>query len=383
MKVPFVTFKPLEKELDTQLRAAFDRVYTRSWYIEGEEDKAFEEAFSDYCGTQYAVGCGNGLDSLMLSLKALGIGAGDEVIVPSNTYIATALAVTYTRATPVFVEPDIRTFDISPDLFEGAITERTKAIMPVHLYGQACDMDPIISIANDHNLYIVEDCAQAHGATYKGKKVGSFGDAAGFSFYPGKNLGALGDAGAVTTNSKELADKVRALGNYGSDYKYHHIYKGNNSRLDELQAAFLSAKLPSLDTVNENRRATAKKYNEGITNPAVIKPWVNPDCVPVYHIYGIRVKTEAEKNGSVALGTGRNSLEKFLTNAGIGTNKHYPTPMHLQKCYEDLGYHKGDLPIAEEISSTELSLPMYYGMTDDEVQYVIDKINEWRLSDFE
>lgn len=377
MNIPFVTFKHIEKELDKELRAAFERVYTRSWYIEGEEDKAFEEAFASYCGTKYAVGCGNGLDSLMLSLKALGIGAGDEVIVPSNTYIATALAVTYTGAKPIFVEPDIRTFDINPELIESAITSITKVIMPVHLYGQACDMDPIVDIARKHNLYIVEDCAQAHGATYKGKKVGSFGTAAGFSFYPGKNLGALGDAGAVTTNDKNLADKVRTLGNYGSDYKYHHIYKGNNSRLDELQAAFLSAKLPTLEKVNENRRVTAKKYDDGITNHAVIKPWVHPDCVPVYHIYGIRVKTEAEESGKAELGTGRTSLENFLNNSGIGTNKHYPIPMHLQKCYEDLGFHKGDFPIAEEISSTELSLPMYYGMRDEEVQYVIDKINEW------
>lgn len=378
MKVPFVTFKPLENELNTQLRAAFDRVFDRSWYIEGEEDKDFEDAFAAYCGTEYAVGCGNGLDSLMLSLKALGIGTGDEVIVPSNTYIATALAVTYTGATPVFVEPDIRTFNINPSIIEQAITSRTKAIMPVHLYGQACDMDPIIFIANKYHLAVVEDCAQAHGATYKGKKVGSFGIAAGFSFYPGKNLGALGDAGAVTTNSKELADKVRALGNYGSDYKYHHIYKGNNSRLDELQAAFLAAKLPTLDKVNVNRRETAKKYDDGINNPSVIKPYVIEGSVPVYHIYGIRVKTEAEKEGKAPLGSGRDSLEKFLNDAGIGTNKHYPIPMHLQECYRDLGFKNGDFPIAEEISKTELSLPMYYGMTDEEVQYVIEKINEWK-----
>lgn len=377
MNVPFVTFKPLEKELDKDLRAAFERVYTRSWYIEGEEDKNFEEEFASFCGTKYAVGCGNGLDSLMLSLKALGIGSGDEVIVPSNTFIATALAVTYTGATPVFVEPDIRTFDINPDLIEAAITPETKAIMPVHLYGQPCDMDPIVAIAKKHNLYIVEDCAQAHGATYKERKVGSFGTAAGFSFYPGKNLGALGDAGAAVTNDMALADKIRALGNYGSDYKYHHIYKGNNSRLDEMQAAFLSAKLPSLDKVNENRRATAQKYLSGIKNPNVILPYVNPDTNPVWHIFGIRVKTEAEKSGQVELGTGRTSLEKYLNDAGIGTNKHYPVPMHLQECYNDMGFKKGDFPIAEEISATELSIPMYYGMTDEEVQYVIDKISEW------
>ena len=243
MNIPFVSFKPLEKELNTELRAAFDRVLERSWYIEGKEDADFEAAFAAFCHTDYCVGVGNGLDALMLSLKALGVGEGDEVIVPSNTYIATALAVTYVGATPVFVEPDIRTYNIDPALIEEKITKNTKAIMPVHLYGQPCDMDPILQIAKKYGLKVIEDCAQAHGATYKGKVIGSFGDAAGFSFYPGKNLGALGDAGATVTNDKALADHVRALGNYGSDYKYHHIYKGVNSRLDELQAAFLSAKL--------------------------------------------------------------------------------------------------------------------------------------------
>lgn len=362
MKIPFVTFKPLEKKLDKELRAAFERVYENSWYIEGKEDEAFEKAFADYCTTDYCVGCGNGLDSLMLALKALGIQAGDEVIVPSNTYIATALAVTYTGATPVFVEPDIRTYNINPSLIEAAITEKTRAIMPVHLYGQPCDMDPIMEIAKKNNLFVVEDCAQAHGATYKGKRVGSFGDAAGFSFYPGKNLGALGDAGATTTNSKEVADKIRALGNYGSDYKYHHIYQGNNSRLDELQAAFLAAKLPSLDEVNVFRRSVAAKYLAGIKNDKVILPYVNPDTEPVWHIFALRSKDRA-------------ALEKHLNDRGIGTNKHYPIPMHMQGCYADMGIKEGSLPIAEEISATELSIPMYYGMTDEEIQYVIDAIN--------
>ena len=365
MNIPFVSFKPLEKELDTELRAAFERVYTNSWYIEGKEDEKFETAFSEYCESKYCVGTGNGLDSLMMALKALGISSDDEVIVPSNTYIATALAVTYVGAKPVFVEPDIRTFDIDPNRIEEAITSKTKAIMPVHLYGQPCDMDPIVEIAKKHNLYIVEDCAQAHGATYKGKKIGSFGDAAGFSFYPGKNLGALGDAGATVTNSKELADKVRALGNYGSDYKYHHIYQGNNSRLDEMQAAFLAAKLPVLDKVNENRRDIAKKYLEGIKNKEVVLPYVPEYANPVWHIFGIRCKRRKE-------------LEEFLNSKGIGTNKHYPIPMHLQECYKDLGFKKGDFPIAEEISETELSIPMYYGMTDEEIQYVIDAINAFK-----
>lgn len=362
MKIPFVSFLPMEKELNEELRAAFDRVFSSSWYISGREDASFEEAFAAYCGSKYCVGVGNGLDALMLCLKALNIGPGDEVIVPSNTYIATALAVTYVGATPILVEPDIRTYNINPNLIESAITEKTKAIMPVHLYGQACDMDAILPIAKKYGLKVVEDCAQAHGATYKGQKVGTFGDAAGFSFYPGKNLGALGDAGAVITNDENLAETIRALGNYGSDYKYHHILKGNNSRLDELQAAFLSAKLPALDRMNAERRRIAGMYSSGIRNPKVTIPYIIPDCVPVWHIYGIRCEE-------------RDSLELFLKNKGIGTNKHYPIPIHLQECYKDLDIPEGSLPVAEEISRTELSLPMYYGMTDEEIQYVIDSIN--------
>lgn len=364
MRVPFVSFLPMEKELDSVLRDAFERVYGRSWYIEGIEDEAFEKAFAEYCGTEYCVGVGNGLDALVLSLKASGIRDGDEVIVPSNTYIATVLAVTYVGAKPVFAEPDIRTFNIDTRRIEEKITGKTKAIMPVHLYGQACDMDPIMTISQKYGLRIIEDCAQAHGATYKGQKVGTFGDAAGFSFYPGKNLGALGDAGAVVTNDKSLAEKIRALGNYGSDYKYHHIYKGSNSRLDELQAAFLASKLPYLEKMNTERRRIARMYTEGIKNPKIKLPVVISDCVPVWHIYGIRCD-EREK------------LEKHLKDNGIGTNKHYPIPIHLQECYKDLGFQAGDFPVAEEISVTELSLPMYYGMADIQVQYVIDVLNKF------
>lgn len=364
MKVPFVSFKPLEKELDVQLRAAFQRVYESSWYIGGKEDEAFEAAFAAYCSRQYCIGAGNGLDALMLALKALNIGQGDEVIVPSNTFIATALAVTYVGAVPVFVEPDIRTYNIDPAGIEEKITPKTKAIMPVHLYGQPCDMDPIMRTAKKHGLYVIEDCAQAHGAVYKGKVIGSFGDAAGFSFYPGKNLGALGDAGAVVTDDPALAAKIRALGNYGSDYKYHHIYKGSNSRLDELQAAFLSAKLPHMDRVNENRRAAAGKYLAGIKNPLIRLPYVLPETEPVWHVFAVRCSR-------------RDDLAAFLEEKGIGTNKHYPIAMHLQECYKDLGIEKGSLPVAEEISATELSLPMYYGMTDEEIQYVIDCVNEF------
>lgn len=365
MKVPFVSFLPLERELDKDLRGAFERVFANSWYIEGKEDALFEEAFANYCNTKYCIGVGNGLDALMLALKALEVKDGDEVIVPSNTYIATALAVTYVGAKPVFVEPDIKTFNIDPSLIEEKITEKTKAIMPVHLYGQPCDMDPIMQVARKHNLYVIEDCAQAHGALYKGKVIGSFGDAAGFSFYPGKNLGALGDAGATVTNNESLANEIRALGNYGSDYKYHHIYKGNNSRLDEMQAAFLSAKLPHLERMNEERRRIANRYLKEITNPNIVLPYVPENVLPVWHIFGIRCERRTE-------------LEEFLKERGIGTNKHYPIPMHLQKCYEDLGYKEGDFPIAELISETELSIPMFYGMTDVEIDWVIESINDFK-----
>lgn len=365
IRVPFVSFGPMERELNAQLRGAFDRVFERSWYIEGEEDAAFEAAFAAYCGAKYCVGVGNGLDALMLILRALDIGEGDEVIVPSNTFIATALAVTYVGAKPVFVEPELATFNINPGRIEAAITDRTKAIMPVHLYGRVCDMDAIMAVANRHGLRVVEDSAQAHGATYKGKRAGSFGDAAGFSFYPGKNLGALGDAGAVVTSDAALAEKVRALGNYGSDYKYHHIYKGNNSRLDELQAAFLAAKLPLLDRMNADRRRIAGRYLAGIRHPEVALPAVSEGYEPVWHIFAVRCER-------------RDALEAHLNARGIGTNKHYPIPMHLQACYRDLGYGEGDFPIAEAISRTELSLPMYYGMTDAQVDAVIGAVNDFQ-----
>jgi len=364
VNIPFVSFKPMEKELNADLKYAFERVFDNSFYIKGEECARFEKAFADFCKVKACIGVGNGLDALMLSLRALGIGEGDEVIVPSNTYIATALAVTYVGAKPVFVEPLLETFNIDPSLIETAITNRTKAIIPVHLYGQPCDMDPIMEIAEKHGLYVIEDCAQAHGAKYKGKRVGSFGDAAGFSFYPGKNLGALGDAGAVVTSNLELAEKVSAFGNYGSDYKYHHIYKGNNSRLDELQAAFLSVKLQHLDRMNEFRRHIAGRYLNEIKNDLIKLPTVIDDAVPVWHIFGLRCFV-------------RDELEKYLNAKGIGTNKHYPIPIHLQKCYEDLGLGAGSLPISEEISRTELSIPMYYGMTDEEVSYVVDALNDF------
>lgn len=362
MDVPFVSFRPLEDQLNHELRSAFDRVVGRSFYINGPECERLEGDFANYCDSKYCVGCGNGLDSLTLALRALGITQGDEVIVPSNTFIATALAVTYTGATPVFVEPELDTYNIDPSKIEDAITQKTKAIIPVHLYGLPAKMDEIIPIAKKHGLFLIEDCAQAHGATYKGRKIGSFGDAAGFSFYPGKNLGALGDAGAVVTNNDALATKVRALGNYGSDYKYHHIYQGVNSRLDEMQAAFLSAKLSFLDEINADRRKIASRYITGITNKDIILPATYEGAEPVWHIFAIRCNK-------------RDELVSYLEDKGIHTNKHYPIPLHLQHAYADLGFSEGDYPIAELISKTELSLPMFYGLTESQQQYVIDAIN--------
>lgn len=365
MKVPFSTFVPMHNEIRKYLDNAYNKVLNKSWFIRGNECKKFEEEYAAYCGVKYCVGVASGLDSLILILKAMDIGVGDEVIVPSNTYIATALAITYVGAKPVFVEPVIETFNIDVSKIEEKITKNTKAIIAVHLYGRTADMDAINNIAKKYNLKVIEDAAQAHGAKYKGRKTGSLGDAAGFSFYPGKNLGALGDAGCITTNDKEIADKVRVLGNYGSDYKYHNIYKGVNSRLDEMQAAFLRVKLPYLDKWNEDRRNTAKKYLNEITNPLIKLPLpTNEEYEQIYHLFVIRCER-------------RDELEKYLNENGIGTLKHYPIPMHEQECYKDLGIKHGELPIAEEISRTVLSIPMYYRMTDEEVNYVINKINEF------
>ena len=364
MKIPYCSFLPMERELNAEIREAFDRVLQNSWYIGGDEDKEFEKRFAAYCGTEYCVGTGNGLDALTLVLKALGVGPGDEVIVPANTFIATALAVSRNGAKPVLVDAKEDTFTIDPETVEEVISDRTKVIMPVHLYGLACDMDSILQIAERHNLKIIEDCAQAHGAKYNGRIVGSFGMAAGYSFYPGKNLGALGDAGAVVTNDPVLAERIRALGNYGSDHKYHHIYEGCNSRLDEFQAAFLSVKLSHLDRMNAERRRIAGRYLAGIHNEKVILPTVPYYAEPVWHVFGIRCNE-------------RDRLEAYLNTKGIGTNKHYPVPMHLQECYQHLGYHEGDFPVAEAISRTELSIPLYYGLTDAEIDYVIDVINRF------
>lgn len=365
MNVPFASFRPMHDELKEQLEHAYRTVMERSYFIQGSECEAFEKEFAEYCDSQYCVGVATGLDALYLILKAYGIGNGDEVIVPSNTFIATALAVSYVGAIPVFVEPEISTYNIDPSRIEAAVTEKTKAIMAVHLQGRPADMDEIQKIADKYQLKVIEDAAQAHGTLYKGRRVGSLGDAAAFSFYPGKNLGAMGDGGAVVTNDRELADKVRALGNYGSDYKYHHIYQGTNSRLDEMQAAFLRVKLPNLDKWNADRKAIAKRYFDEITNPQIISPLQpNEEFDHIYHVFVVRCAK-------------RDELETYLRDCGILTVKHYPIPMHLQPCYAELGIKQGELPIAEEISNTVLSLPMYYGMTQEEISYVIEMLNKF------
>jgi dTDP-4-amino-4,6-dideoxygalactose transaminase len=364
MDIPFVSFGPMHKEIENEIINKFTEVYKKNWFIFGDELAQFENEFADYCGADYCIGCGNGLDALHLILKGYDIEEGDEVIIPSDTFIATALAVSYCGAKPVFVEPDINTYEINPDLIEASITERTKAIIVVHLYGQASDMDKVNEIAKKHNLKVIEDAAQAHGTKYKGNKAGNLADASGFSFYPGKNLGALGDGGAIVTNDKMLADKVRALSNYGSIEKYNHIYKGFNSRLDEVQASFLRIKLKYLDKWNENRQAIAEKYIRGIKNINIILPKIADYTQSNWYVFVIRTNN-------------RNQLQTYLQGQGIGTVIHYPIAMHLQKCYEDLGYRKGDFRIAEKIADEVLSLPMWYGMKDEEVDFVIDKINNY------
>lgn len=365
MKIPFVSFEPMHKEISDEIIEKFEEVYKRNWFIKGKELELFEKEFADYCDAGYCIGCGNGLDAIYLALRAMDIGPSDEVIIPSHTFIATSLAVSYTGAVPVFVETAMDTYNIDVNLIEKAITDKTRCIIPVHLYGQPADMDVIINIAKKYNLRVIEDCAQAHGALYKGRKVGSIGDVGAFSFYPGKNLGALGDGGAVITNNQELADKISALGNYGSIEKYHHIYKGTNSRLDEVQAAFLRIKLKYIDKWNVERVRIARKYSEGITNPAIIKPFVADYSKHVWHLFVVRT---LERDG----------FDKYLNDFGIGTTVHYPIPIYLQEAYKELNINPGTYPNADKIAKTCLSLPLWYGISDAEIDYVIDKINNWK-----
>jgi dTDP-4-amino-4,6-dideoxygalactose transaminase len=347
--INFLNFHPMHIKIREEMQLAFQRVYDSHWYIQGKELEAFELEYARLNQTQHSIGVSNGLDALVLSLRALNIGIGDEVIVPSNTYIATALAVSHVGATPVFVEPRMETYNIDPEKIPAAITKKTKAIMPVHLYGQACEMDAIMKIASDYNLYVVEDNAQAHLSSFNGKLTGSFGDINGTSFYPGKNLGALGDAGAITTNKEELASRVKTLRNYGSSVKYYNEEIGFNNRLDELQAAFLRVKLNYLEEWTNQRKEIASWFNTNLINKNWILPEVHKNADHVYHLYVIRTND-------------RDNLQLELNSKGIQTMIHYPVPPHLQKAYKHLGYKEGDFPIAEEIAKTCLSLPVWPGM---------------------
>jgi dTDP-4-amino-4,6-dideoxygalactose transaminase len=363
--VPFLDFKAMHDNIRTKLNDAFNRVMDSGSFILGSELNAFEEEFASYCGVKHCVGVANGLDALFITLKAMGIGPGDEVIVPSNTYIATWLAVSYSGATPVPVEPCLLTYNLDSEKIQKAITPSTRAIIPVHLYGQPADMEPILEVARKYGLKVIEDAAQAHGAKYKGKRVGGLGDAAGFSFYPGKNLGALGDGGAITTNDDALAHQLRVLRNYGSEIKYHNSCKGYNSRLDELQAAFLRAKLSVLDEWNRMRQGAANSYMEGLQSDELIKPFVPQWAEPVWHLFVIRVPN-------------RDELQKRLNIDRIGSMIHYPIPPHLQPAYSDLGLHVGSLPISEKIHNEVISLPIWPFISETALRKVIESCNYFR-----
>ncbi len=366
MKVSFLDLHSPYQELKEEMDVAYRRVMESGWYILGEETERFEQEFARYCGVKHCIGLGNGLEALHLILRAYEIGDEDEVIVPANTYIATWLAITYAGARPVPVEPDPFTYNMDPAGIETAITSRTRAIMPVHLYGQPADMDSILGIARLHNLIVIEDAAQAHGALYKTRKAGALGDVAGWSFYPGKNLGAMGDAGAVTTDDDSLADRVRVLRNYGSRVKYHNEVKGFNSRLDPLQAAFLRVKLTRLDEWNSRRKTLAGRYLEALADvPDLILPYVPKWADPSWHLFVIRHPE-------------RDALQKHLTENGIGTLIHYPIPPHLSDAYREMGYREGDFPITEAIHRTVLSLPMGPHLGADQLDRVVEAIRSFR-----
>ncbi len=364
MNVPFLdvgaTYSELREELDT----AVGRVMAGGWYILGKEVEAFEQEYAAYIGVKHCIGVGNGLDALHLALKAMGVGPGDEVIVPGNTYIASWLAVSYCGAKPVPVEPNAPTYNLDPTRLEAAISPRTKVIMPVHLYGQSADMSPILEIAQRHGLMVLEDAAQAQGARYKGQRVGGLGQAAGWSFYPGKNLGAFGDAGAVTTNDDRLAAEIRKLRNYGSVVKYYNEVQGFNSRLDELQAAVLRVKLKYLDEWNKRRQEIAAFYLQQLAGSEVVLPYVAANSEPVWHIFAVRSSR-------------RDALQKHLQENGIGTVIHYPVPPHLQEAYRELGYQEGDFPISEAIHKEVLSLPIGPHLSEAQAAAVVKAVRQF------
>jgi dTDP-4-amino-4,6-dideoxygalactose transaminase len=360
--IPFLNLKDVNDRFRAEIDARIKAVLDRGWYLQGEENERFAHNFAAYCGTDGAVGVANGLDALNLIIKAYGFGPGDEIIVPANTFIATILAVSENGCTPVLVEPDLNTYCIDPEKIEAAITPRTKAIIVVHLYGQVTPMEKIWELQKRFGFKIIEDAAQAHGAIYDGRRTGDLGDAAAFSFYPGKNLGALGDGGGVTSNDLELLNKVAALGNYGSDRKYHHIYKGVNSRLDEIQAAVLDVKLKYLDADNARRREIAKYYRENIKNPRISLPNIYDEMAHVWHLFVVRTE---DREGLVA----------HLESNDIQTNIHYPTPPHLQGAYKE--WANQSYPITEKIHKEVLSLPISPILTDDDIAKVVEVANEW------
>ena len=362
MKVPFLNLKQVNKPFEKDFAQAYQDFIQSGWYVLGERVSKFEEEYAHFNNVKRAIGVANGLDALILCLKALNIGQGDEVIVPSNTYIASWLAISSVGAIPIPVEPRIETYNINPKYIAGAVTSKTKAIMPVHLYGQICEMEEIMAIAEKYNLYVIEDNAQSQGATYKGVISGSWGHCNATSFYPGKNLGALGDGGAVTTNDSGLAGKISVIRNYGSEKKYFNNVKGINSRLDELQAAFLSIKLIKLKEDNLKRIVAAKLYEELLSDVKdLILPQLNDNASSTFHLYVVRTKK-------------RDELRDYLLKNGVSTVIHYPVPPHLQKAYADLNYKKGDFPIAEEIADSCLSLPIWPGISKIEIDYVSNLI---------
>lgn len=365
--VKFLDLHKVNERFRKSMDDATARVLDSGWYLLGKECEAFEREFAEFCGTKHCVGCANGLDALKLIIKALGIGPGDEIIAPANTYIASLIAISSNGAVPVLVEPDPATCLISQDLIESRITSRTKAIMVVHLYGRAMNMTKVLSLADKYNLKIIEDSAQSHGAKFNGRRCGNLGDASGFSFYPGKNLGCLGDGGAVTTNDDALATTIRALRNYGSDVKYHFPYRGTNSRLDEIQAAWLRIKLPSLDDDNEQRRKIASRYLSEINNPCIRLPMSPSDKdSSVWHVFTV-------------FSDNRDELQKYLADRGIQTVIHYPIPPHKQPAYTE--WHNLSLPITEKIHDTILSLPISPVMTESEVSEVIAAVNAYKIGE--
>ncbi len=361
MNIPFLDLGAAYRELQSDIDSAVARSLASGYYIGGPEVEAFEHDFATYTQAQHCVGVANGLDALHLALRAMDVGLGDEVIVPSNTYIATWLAVSQCGAMPVPVEPDARTFNIDPALIEGAITPRTKVILPVHLYGQPADMDPILDIARKHGLRVLEDGAQAHGARYKGRRLGSHGDAVTWSFYPGKNLGAMGDGGAVTTNDSQIADKIRVLRNYGSRVKYVNEMQGYNSRLDPLQAAILRVKLSHLDEWNARRNNVARLYQQELAGCGLTLPHVATGSAPVWHLFVIQHPQ-------------RDALHQALADAEVGTLIHYPIPPHRQQAYLQLGWRLGEFPLAERIANQVLSLPIGPHISNAQVVEVIKQV---------